>query len=167
MPDLEFDDVYGFGADDKIVCIKGHDDTYLGMDNDKKNEIDNKGNKGQDEGSQWKIDKIGDNKCKIKSVETGKYVRLQNKKDIDVEGDGNDEDCIWIVHEVEKKDGRFKLESADKKGQYLCIKNNGKVKPGEGGDKCIFTFYKGKKDKDKKGNKKMKKLNKKMKKLKM
>eukprot|EP01083_Nonionella_stella_P030759 84262_1 len=142
----EFKQAYAFGQDNVEVVIQhkggGAFKNYLRV------VIANNG-AGPDGGTgglaRWIVEKQGGDKIKLKSVKTGKYLRIQPganhgaENKIDVGGGGGK----WTVFKVHKqgKAGLVKLESAEQGGKYLAVQKDNKIRVGSGGTWTEVQFF--------------------------
>lgn len=135
----QFDKPYHFAKKNEIVIKHSHGQ-HLRV---KPGDLDNLGpNGGQGGLAQWEAEPDGD-KCRFKSIRTGKYLRIKpnaNFKDedkVDVGGIGGK----WTVFKVHKEGpGKAKLESAEQPGKYLAVQGDKVIRVGSGGKWTELEF---------------------------
>eukprot|EP00117_Sycon_ciliatum_P029563 scpid97054/ scgid23510/ len=86
------------------------------------------GTGGQGKFAQFVVEKVGNNRVKLKSVANGGYLRLKANK---LDEGGGGPFCVFYVVKHGKKGGRpvFSLESERSPGQHVGIQNSGVQKP--------------------------------------
>eukprot|EP01084_Bolivina_argentea_P211841 360246_1 len=87
--------------------------------------------------AQWEAQPLSNGaQIKLKSLKTGKYLRLRDSSTVDIEGTGG-VNCPFKV----KKDGSYtKLESVKFPGKYIAVDQNG-VRVGTGGEWTRLKIY--------------------------
>jgi len=133
-----FKDIYEFKVDNTCVIQHRLNGNFQNFHSIRVNPQDNgvvfKGGKG--DFAEWRVQKKGPHKVQIKSVKTGKYLRIKNDK-VDAGGEDGGLHAQFKVH----KDGHaVKLESIKIPGKYIAVDNNG-IRIGNGGDHCKLKFF--------------------------
>jgi len=95
-------------------------------------------NGGKGNLAQFEVEKLGPQKVMMKSLNTGKYLRIHGPNNVvDCAGNGGGF-CHFSVHH-QGQNGVVKLQAV-KNGKWLAVKNDG-VFAGGGGDHCKLKFW--------------------------
>jgi hypothetical protein len=145
---MSFDLPYHFKQSGKEVVIQhkggGDFNKFLRVKPNGDDFADPNGGKGKF--ARWEVELIdGGSKCKIKSVHSGKYLRIEpgadhGKEDkVDVKGTGGK----WTVFKVHQQGqpGHVKLESNEQSGKYLAVQKDNVIRIGNGGPWTELRFF--------------------------
>jgi len=139
---MPFDLPYEFVVDGKEVVIQnkggGNFDRFLRVDPKNHDGADSDG--GKMDFARFIVEFVGNNqKIKLKSKKTGKYLRIRKDDGIDIAGGGG-KFTVFKVHKQGQK-GLVKLESEQFAGKYISVQKDKSIRIGAGGPWTELRFF--------------------------
>jgi len=140
---MPFDLPYEFVVDGKEVIIQnkggGNFDRFLRVDPKNHDAADSDG--GKMDFARFIVEFVGNNqKIKLKSKKTGKYLRIKpNGTEIDIAGGGGKFTVFKVQQQGQK--GLVKLESAEFAGKYIAVRKDRSIQIGNGGPWTELRFF--------------------------